>query len=194
MNHFIWELILYSLNFIHSYTRWDPKKPRLFIYKKLCNYSCMFKLQSPSKSSPLDAKHLSRCFSTAPNSFWTCQFGCYLSASAVFCFTSFTLAEDFFHPGKQTKKSFRVRSGEWEGWGLEDMLFLVKNCWTLSMVWAPKSPTIKWENLLKESSKNSLKPNRASHNNAIWHSDTDGFLEHLLSGGSLYYKGPTLHR
>ena len=136
MNHFIWELILYSLNFIHSYTRWDPKKPRLFIYKKLCNYSCMFKLQSPSKSSPLDAKHLSRCFSTAPNSFWTCQFGCYLSASAVFCFTSFTLAEDFFHPGKQTKKSFRVRSGEWEGWGLEDMLFLVKNCWTLSMVWA----------------------------------------------------------
>ena len=29
-----------------------------FIYKKLCIYSYMFKLQSPSKSSPFDAIHL----------------------------------------------------------------------------------------------------------------------------------------
>ena len=46
-----------------------------------------------------------------------------------------------------------------------------------------KSLIVKWAKAMKESSKNSLKPNRASHNNAIWHSDTDGFLEHLLSGG-----------
>ena len=40
--------------------------------------------------------------------------------------------------------------------------------------------------------KNSLKPNTASHNSASWCTDTDGFLEHSPSGGSLYlyYKGP----
>ena len=33
-----------------------------FIYKKLCIYSYMFKVQSPSKYSPFDAIHLSRLF------------------------------------------------------------------------------------------------------------------------------------
>ena len=33
-----------------------------FIYKKLCIYTYMFKLQLPSKYSPFDARHLSRCF------------------------------------------------------------------------------------------------------------------------------------
>ena len=42
------------------------------------------------------------------------------------------------------------------------------------------------------SKKNSLKPNVASHNNASWYTDTDGFLEHTPSGGCLYYKRPTL--
>ena len=45
-----------------------------FIYKKLCIYSYMFKLQSPSKYSPFDAKHLSRCFFTAQNSFFKINF------------------------------------------------------------------------------------------------------------------------
>ena len=40
--------------------------------------------------------------------------------------------------------------------------------------------------------KNSLKSVAASHNNASWHTDTDGFLEHSPRGGSLYYKGPAL--
>ena len=58
-----------------------------------------------------------------------------------------------------------------------------------------KSPTMKWANVLKESSKkNSLKLNSASHNNTSWYTDTDGFLEHSPSGGSLYYKGPSLQR
>ena len=39
--------------------------------------------------------------------------------------------------------------------------------------------------------KNSWKPNAASHNNANWYTDTDGFLEPSPSGGSLYYKGPS---
>ena len=34
--------------------------------------------------------------------------------------------------------------------------------------------------------KNSLKLNAASHTTTSWHPDTDGFLEHSPSGGSLY--------
>ena len=41
---------------------------------------------------------------------------------------------------------------------------------------------MKWANTLKESSKNSLKLKAASHNNAGWYTDTDGFLEHSPSG------------
>ena len=37
--------------------------------------------------------------------------------------------------------------------------------------------------------KNLLKPNAASHNNASWYTDTDGFLEHSPSRENLYYKG-----
>ena len=48
--------------------RGDPKIPE-FIYKKLCIYFYMLKLQSPSKYSSFDAKHLSRCFFTAQSSF-----------------------------------------------------------------------------------------------------------------------------
>ena len=46
------------------------------------------------------------------------------------------------------------------------------------------------ENILK----NTLKPNAASHSNASWYTDTDGFLEHSPSGGSLYYMGPTVQK
>ena len=49
-------------------TRGDPKPQNLFI-KKLCIYSYMFKLQSPSKYSPSDAIHLLRIFPTAQNNF-----------------------------------------------------------------------------------------------------------------------------
>ena len=47
---------------------------------------------------------------------------------------------------------------------------------------------------LKNLQKNSPKPNAASHNNAIWYTGTDRFLEHRPSGGSLYYKWPTLQK
>ena len=42
------------------------------------------------------------------------------------------------------------------------------------------------ESIFKE---NSLKPIVISHNSASWYADTDGFLEHSPSRGSLYYKG-----
>ena len=59
-----------------------------------------------------------------------------------------------------------------------------------------KLPIKKWANMLKESSKkkNSLKLNAASHNNASWYTDPDGFLEHSPSGENLCYKGPTLQK
>ena len=42
--------------------------------------------------------------------------------------------------------------------------------------------------------KNLLKLNAASHNTTNWYTDTDGFLDHSPSGGSLNYKGPTLQK
>ena len=57
--------------------------------------------------------------------------------------------------------------------------------------YACKSPIMLWANQMNESSKkkNSLKLNAASHNNASWYNDTDGFLEQSPSRGSLDYKG-----
>ena len=61
--------------------------------------------------------------------------------------------------------------------------------------WARKSAIMKWANVLKESSKKSpLKLNAASHNNASWYIDTDGFLEHWPIRGSLYYQVPALQK
>ena len=115
------------------------KTPEL-IYKNLCIYSYMFKLQSSSKHSFFDAIQLSRHFSTAQNSFLNLSILMSFSAFAVFLFHLFHISgtfpfENFFHPGKQ-KEVFRVRSGEYRIWGTGAMSFWVKNCWTLSGVWA----------------------------------------------------------
>ena len=56
--------------------------------------------------------------------------------------------------------------------------------------YAHKSPIMKWANPLKESSKNSLNLNAASHNTTSWYTETDRFLLHSPNRGSLYYKGP----
>ena len=39
-----------------------------------------------------------------------------------------------------------------------------------------------------------LERNTASQNNASWHTDTNGFLEHSFRRGSLYYKRPALQK
>ena len=85
----------------------DPKVE--FIYKKLCIYSYMFKLQSPSNYSPFDATHLSKCFFHCSKQFLNLLILMPFSASAHFCCCCFYLLhisktfpfEDFFHPGKQ---------------------------------------------------------------------------------------------
>ena len=85
----------------------------------------------------------------------------------------------------------------------------VKNSWTLSSVWAFAlvnhplwNGQMRWKSLQEIVSfisswplLNSLEPNTASHNNASWYTDANGvFLEHSLSGGSLYYKGSTCQK
>ena len=74
--------------------------------------------------------------------------------------------------------------------------FLVKTLTTQRSVGrcACKSPIMKWANTLKSLQKNSLKLDTASHNNTSWYTDTDGFLEHSPSRGSLHFKGPALQK
>ena len=146
-------------------------------------------------------------FPTAQNRFWT-QFWCLL----VLCHFLFHL----LHTGKTF--SFEgcfvflffiwVNKNSHSGWdqvnreggGTGVMPLLVRNCWTLSEVWAGvliNHPSwngqMCWKSLQKK--KNSLKPKADFHNNASWYTDSDGFLEHSRSGwGSLYYKGPTFQK
>ena len=132
-----------------------------FIYKKLCIYSYMFKLQSPSKYSPFDAIYLSRpffhCWKQCLNSLILMPF----SVSAIFCFTSSTSAKCLplrtfcIQGNKQTKK---VAQGKirWIGrLGLETHAgFSQKLLNTQHSVGrcARKSPIMKWADVLKESS------------------------------------------
>ena len=160
----------------------DPKPPE-FIYKKLCVCSYMFKLQSSSKYSLFDAVHLLSCFFLLlKNSFWTHRFWCLL---LLLFFVSLL-------PHWQNV-SFRGLFSSWEtkiSWGKigwirrvghrgHSMLVLVKNCWILSKVWAGTLVIThdkmgkRVERILK---RNSLKLNKASHNNASWYADTDGVL------------------
>ena len=147
---------------VHTNMRGRPKKPQNLFIKKLCIYSYIFKSPSPSKHSPSDAIHLSRCFSTAQNSFWTCQFWWLLVLLPFFVsllpHQKMFPFEDFFHPGKQTNRQ-KVTQGEirWMGimgyrahgiFGqkLLNTQFSVGRC-------THKSPIMKWANMLKECSK-----------------------------------------
>ena len=127
------------------------------------------------------------------------------SASAIFCFTSFTSAKCF---PLRTFLSSRFGQDQMhkEGGAQNMPVFGQKPLNTRRSVvrCTRKSPIMKWAKALRESSKKihwssawihwtSLKKfNAASHNNASWYTDIDGFLEHWPSGRSLCYPGPTL--
>ena len=71
---------------------------------------------------------------------------------------------------------------------------LVKNCWTLGVMWAGvlvNHASWNGQRSWKSLKKNALKSNAASHNSASWCTDPDGLLEHSSSRGTLYNKGPT---
>ena len=85
------------------------------------------------------------------------------------------LFENFFHLNKQQQKVI---------WGEIRWIGRVRHCWTLSVVWAGElinHPSWHGQTCWKSVQKNSLKTDRASHSNANWYTDTDGFLEHAPS-------------
>ena len=158
----------------------------------------MFKLQSPEKYFSFDA--IQDFFPTAQNNFWMCQFWCLLVL--LLCFVSplppcqNSSLWGLFSSREANKKITegqirwlgRVGHGGHAVFGQK--LLATQHCVGRC---TRKSSIVKWAMMLKESSKNSLKPNTASHNTS-WCTDTDGFLEHSPSWGSLYYKGPALQK
>ena len=127
-------------------------------------------------------------FSTAQNRFWTHKFWCFL-VILQFLFHLFHISKTFpfqyFFSAGEIKKLLRVKSRVGLG---GDAVFCQKlNTQHGVGRCAHKSPVMKWANALKETKKISLKLNTASHSTS-WCTDTDGFLEHTPSRGSLYYK------
>ena len=126
---------------ILTYTRGPPQSGIYLL--KLCIYSYMFKLQSPSKSSPFDAVHLWRRFLYCSKQFLNSSILMPFTASAVFCFNSSMSAKCFpvrtiFIQGD--KKKFTWGKSGWIGRvghrGHAVFGYAVKSCWTLSTVWA----------------------------------------------------------
>ena len=131
-----------------------------FIYKNLCIYSYTVKLQLPSKYSPFDIIHLSRCFSHCSKQLLNSWIFMPFSASAVPCFTSSTSAKHFplrtFFTRETKTKSYSgwdqvnreggTRGSCHFGKKLLNTQFCVGRC-------THKSPIMKWANVLKESSK-----------------------------------------
>ena len=102
-----------------------------FIYKKLCIYSYMFKLQSPSKHSPFARIHPFRLFFHCPKQFSNSLILTPCSDPAIICFISSTSAKRFLGglcASREIKKPLRVRSGEQGGWVQGVLMFLVKSC------------------------------------------------------------------
>ena len=128
------------------------------LIKKLCIYPYMFKFQSPSKYSPLDAIRLPKCFFHCWQLFLNSLILMPLNASAIFCFTSSTSSKHFplrtFHPGIQ-KKSCLGKIG-WIGragpGGHAIFSQQLLNTQHGAGRWGRKSPITKWAKVLKESS------------------------------------------
>ena len=159
----------------------------------------MFNHHSPSKYSPFAIINLSRLFSTAQKlvdfELWTCWFWCLL---VVLFFVSHLSNWQnvpiwgLFSSEKKVTQGYIKWTGRVEH-GSHDICCQKQPNTQLSVGRSThKSPIMKWVKLLKESSKNSLKLNAGSHNTTSWYTDTDGFLEHSPSRGSLYYKGLAL--
>ena len=128
----------------------------------------MFKLQSPSNYSPLDAVHLSRCFFRCSKQFLNLSIFMPFSVSAVFCFTSSTSSKcfplkTFFIWGNKHKVSEgeirsmgRAGHGGHATFGPEPLSTQhgVGRC-------AGQSPAMKWANALTESAKNCTEAERS---------------------------------
>ena len=139
----------------------------------------MFKVQSPSKYSPIYLlRHFLYCSKQFLNSSILKPYG----ASAVFLFHLFHISktfpfEKFFHLGKQKLYCVGQDRVNREG-GAQGSCHFGQNLLNTQHGVGRctcKSPMMKWANTLKESSKkNSLKLNTASHNNTSWYTDGGG--------------------
>ena len=184
--------------YVFVYTYMGGPQNNLFIKKCVFVFTCLNfgHLQSTLHLMQYSYGDVS---SIAKNGFWTHWFWCLL----VFCCFLFHpfhisktfLFEDFFHLGKTKKvsqgKSRWVERVGFGGHAVFGQKLLNTQCSVGRC--AHKSSIMKWANMLNLP-KNSLKLNTASHNNASWYTDTDGFLEPSPSRGSLYYKGPALQK
>ena len=124
----------------------------------------MFKLQLASKYFPFDPTHLLKCFSHCSKQFLNLQILIPFDASAFFLFYLFHISktllfEDFFHLGRQKKKSLRMRLGEQRGWAGDHTISGQKLLNTQHRVGrcTCKSPIMNWANMLRVLKKNSLK-------------------------------------
>ena len=140
-------------------------------------------------------------FSTAQNNFLSCQFWCLLVLLS-FCFTSSTPAKHSlrgpFSSEETNKQKSRLGRDQVnrEGGAHGSCHFWSKTTehsvvWTGALVnHPPWNGQTRWKGLQI----NSLKPNSASHNNASWYSDTDGFQNTQLAGEACTTKGPFSRR
>ena len=168
--------------------RQTPQKTELIFKKRVFSLTCL------NFSHLQNILHLMQytyvdIFSTTQNSFWTRQFWCVLVLLPFF-FHLFHIGkmfplEDFFIWGNEKKScsGWDLVNGEGGAWGV--MLFLVKNCWTLSVVWAGTllnhsswTGQMRWKSLQK----------KFTGAKFSW------FPRTLTEQGSLHYKGPTLQK
>ena len=140
--------------------------------------SCVFILTCLNFSHLRGTLHLMQytyqdVFFHCSKQFWNSSILMPFGASVVFCFTSATSAKFFplrtFFTQRNKKKSHFgrdwVNSGVgYGGHAIFGQKLLNTQCGVGRCTC--KSPIMKWANVLKESSKSSLKPNSASHNNA----------------------------
>ena len=162
----------------------------------------MCKLQSPSTTSPFDKNTYRDVFSTVQNSFWTYQCWCLLVLLAFFV-SSLPHQQNLslcglFHLGKQSNKKATWGEIWWTGRvghrGHADSSQKVPN--TQRSVGRCTQVEITHHEMGKHVERVFKKKfTEAEHSPSQQHqlyTDTDGFLEDSSSGGSLYYKGPTL--
>ena len=127
-----------TISHVHI-TRGDPQNME-FIYKKLHICFYIFKLQSPSKYSLFDAIHLSRCFpiclQQSLNLLVLMPFKYFLCSAFSTSAKSFPFRIFFIQGNKQKKVAGgKIRWIRRVGQG-GSMPFLVRNCWTLRVLWA----------------------------------------------------------
>ena len=163
-------------------------------------YSYMFKIQWLQSTLHLIQYTYWDFFPTGQNSFWTHWIWCLLVLLPFFCFTSFTLAKCFPLRTFFIWEPKIVAQGEIEwigrvghgGHAVFGQTLLNTQCSVNRHT--HKSPIVKWANALSLHKKFTEVECNLSQQCQVVYTDRDGFLEHLPSRGSLYYKGSNIQK